>query len=93
MNDAILFHPHSFPPRTYTNNAPQLARRYKVVAGEHIRDLAEGTEQTINVKKIIVHPGWNFKTIQVKQLWKNSFMMNTITRMVLILTIFTRNET
>lgn len=34
-------------------------RTFRVVAGEHNLNKNDGTEQTVSVQKIVIHPKWN----------------------------------
>ena len=55
---------------------------YYVVLGEHNRKLAEGTEQIVRLKKIIIHPGYIPKVandIAVVELEKDAMLSTYIT--------------
>lgn len=45
-----------FPP-------PGSPLNFRVVAGEHNLNRADGSEQTFSVSKIIIHPYWNSNNV------------------------------
>lgn len=36
---------------------------FRVVAGEHNLNQNDGTEQSVSVQKIVVHPSWNSNNV------------------------------